>query len=94
MNISEEETLPDDLRNDFSAVVDDLLPSKSRPAYEKEYTLFQKWKRTKNVNTVNENIVLVYFSEKAKKCKPSTLWTYYSMLKSTILIHENRDISK
>ncbi|KAJ8914397.1 hypothetical protein NQ315_017487 [Exocentrus adspersus] len=42
----------------------------------------------------NETVLLAYLSEKAKKVKPSTLWSYYSMLKSTLLVNDNCDISK
>jgi hypothetical protein len=34
-----------------------------------------------NINNVSEKQLLGYFSEKSKKVMPSTLWSYYSMLK-------------
>lgn len=38
--------------------------------------------------------MLVYFSEKAKTFKCSTLWAQYSMVKSCMVIYDNIDISK
>jgi hypothetical protein len=46
-----------------------------------------------NINNVSEKELLAYFSEKSKKVMPTTLWSYYSMLKCTLLVNENCDIS-
>lgn len=97
--MSENETLellPSDIRAEASEAISKLLPSKSRLAYEKEYKNFQKWKNVKNIKGQGstENVLLAYFSEKSKKMQPSSLWSYYSMLKSTILVNENINISR
>lgn len=69
-----------------------LLPKKSRDKYEKEYEIFKTWCRQKKVKQVSENVLLAYFSGHAKNMKSSSLWSKYSMLKSTLAIKENVDI--
>lgn len=71
-----------------------LLPEKSRKMYYKTYNNFKRWCESKNVINFNENVVLAYFNDEFKSYKPSTLWSYYSMLKSTILVEKDVDISK
>jgi hypothetical protein len=41
-----------------------------------------------------KTIVLVYFQEKSQNYKSSTLWSLYSMLKTTVNLRDNVDISK
>ncbi|KAJ8978489.1 hypothetical protein NQ317_009117, partial [Molorchus minor] len=53
-----------------------------------------KWCRVQNVQKPTENALLVYFDEKSKVVCSTTLWAYYSMMKSVIIIRENVDISK
>lgn len=89
-----EEKLPSDVEEEASEAIRKLLPKKSQMVYQREYLCFQKWKNLKNINSVSETVLMAYFSEKSKKVKPSTIWSYYSMLKSTLQINENCDISK
>lgn len=74
----------------------DLLPPKSRYVYEKTYKEFGDWCSRNEVTTARytEETLLVYFHEKATTVKASTLWSYYSMLKATIALEHNIDISK
>ena len=72
----------------------ECLPSKSRKLYEKQYDEFKKWCSLKGTQKCTENILLAYFLEKSKTGKCSTLWSYYSMLKSMLLVKSNIDISK
>ncbi|KAK9680519.1 hypothetical protein QE152_g39036 [Popillia japonica] len=58
------------------------------------YQSLKKWKSTNKITGMSEKVLLAYFSEKSKQVKPSSLWSYYSMLKRTLLIIENFDISK
>ena len=90
----EEENLPSDVEDAALQAESVLLPQKSRMMYEKEYQSFKKWKSIKNINGVSEKVLMAHFSEKSKKAKPSSLWSYYSMLKRTLLVNENCDISK
>ena len=71
----------------------DILPEKSRRLYMSNYTKFKDWCMSNGVR-INEDTVLAYFYEKSKRIKPSSLWSEYSMVKSTLLINDNVDISK
>lgn len=78
----------------------EILPSKSKARYEEVYNNYLKWKEGKNATSNSENVVLAYISEMAntpnkknEKSKPSTLWARYSMLKATMKIFTNIDIS-
>lgn len=91
---SESEMIPHEISEAAKAATYELLPLKSRERYELVYNLFQKWKNDKNVHTINEEVILAYLMEKSKILKPSSLWSNYSMLKSTINIKNNIDISR
>ena len=45
----------------------------------------------KKCSSFSEEILNVYFNEKAKKLKPSSLWSIYSMLRVTIKLNQNID---
>lgn len=71
-----------------------LLPQKSKDRYEKTYISFCEWCKKKKIEGFSENVLLIYFNEMAKGKLSSTLWSIYSMLKSTLVVKENVDISK
>jgi hypothetical protein len=79
-----------------NAAIAGLLHKKSKEVYEHTYHIFSEWcKGKKCPGKVNENILLAYFVAKSKTMKSSTLWSTYSMLiKATINIKHNIDISK
>lgn len=81
---SEVSCTPPEIGQAAKSVALNLLPEKSRSKYEKQYELFSKWCQSKGTKKISENILLVYFAEKAKVMKSSTLWSIYSMLRSTI----------
>lgn len=86
---------PPELRQAAEKVGENLLPHKSRGRYEKAYKAFKDWCACKEVfNIDSENVVLAYFSELTKDKKASTLWSIYSMLRTTLNIRDNVDISK
>ncbi|KAK9695456.1 hypothetical protein QE152_g32564 [Popillia japonica] len=89
-----EEKLPPDIEEALMEAEERLLPQKSRLIYEREYQSFKKWESTNKITGMSEKVLLAYFSEKSKQVKPSSLWSYYSMLKRTLLIIQNFDISK
>lgn len=70
------------------------LPDRSKYRYKNAYVAFVKWQETNNFTSFDEPILLEYFSEKSKVYKPPTLWSMYSMLRSTILCQHDIDISK
>lgn len=85
---------PPEIYEAANAATLNLLPDKSRQMYLKQYESFMKWCDTRKAKILNEEVFLVFFSEKAKSFKSSTLWSYYSMLKSTVMVKNNIDISK
>lgn len=72
----------------------ELMPQKSRNIYMSQYERFMKWCSDKNVSKYTESVFLSYFYEESKRVTCSTLWSYYSMLKSTMAINKDVDISK
>jgi hypothetical protein len=71
-----------------------LLPEKSKHLYLKAYITFKNWCSIKKVIKISENVLLAYFQDYANDKKASTAWAHYSMLKSTLSLKENIDISK
>lgn len=84
---------PEELKVTAQAVIEDLLPQKSRIRYNKAYADFLQWRSEKNAQSFSETVMLAYFNEMAIKYKPSTLWSLYSMLKSTILTRHDTNIA-
>lgn len=90
-----EESLPSDIENSAQNVVSSLLPQKSKATYEMTFNRYEEWCIKKKVkNITNEKVLLAYFEELAKNRKSSSLWSYYSMLRSVLSIKKNIDISK
>lgn len=73
----------------------ELMPVKSRQRYERTYKEFQKQRAAKKTRSSSERMLLAYLGELAnqQKKKPSTLWSYYSMLRCTLNLNEKVDIS-
>jgi hypothetical protein len=91
---SDTEVIPHEISEAAKAATYELLPVKSRERYEVVYNLFKKWCHVKSVSVINEEVILAYLLEKSKTLKPSSLWSNYSMLKSTINVKKNIDISR
>lgn len=70
-----------------------LLPTKSRERYETTYQKFMNWRLKNKLNSFSENVMLAYFQDLSSKMKPSSLWAFYSMLRSTINIKHNINIA-
>ncbi|CAD6212390.1 GSCOCG00011016001-RA-CDS, partial [Cotesia congregata] len=51
------------------------------------------WQRKKKTDSFNENVLLVYFHELSKTLKPPTLWSRWSMLRTTINLRNGIDIN-
>jgi hypothetical protein len=77
-----------------SSAVLNLLPNKSRKLYDAAYNRFREWCVEKKARIYTENVLLAYFSEKSKDYKSSTLWAQYSMIRSSLIVNTNIDISK
>ncbi|XP_071569295.1 uncharacterized protein [Temnothorax nylanderi] len=84
--------IPEKIAEAAKNVEQNLLPTKSKSRYETTYLTFMNWRKEKNINSFSENVLLAYISELSKKTKPSTLWSQYSMLKSTLIAKQNVNI--
>lgn len=74
--------------------VSSVVPEKSRAVYEATYSHFNEWLKTEKIETINEEVLLAYFLRKSVVMKPSTLWSEYSKLRTTIYVNKNVDIKK
>ena len=84
---------PPELHKIAGATSLNLLPEKSKAKYLAVYEKFMTWRSLKKA-PITENVMLVYFDELSKCFKPPSLWSIYSMLKSTLQINDKIDISK
>jgi hypothetical protein len=72
-----------------------LLPEKSRERYKIAYKQFMDWRTVKNIkSSYSENVLLAYFGELCEKVKPNSLWVHYSMLRSSLIVYHNVNISE
>ncbi|KAK4887301.1 hypothetical protein RN001_003572 [Aquatica leii] len=85
---------PKHLTEKAVAVSLDLLPTKSKEKYLSCYDKFVKWKEAEGATSWSEDVLLSYFAEELSKYAPTTMWSIYSMLKTTISSKHNVDISK
>jgi hypothetical protein len=95
MNSDSEDELvctPPELREVANATVKNLLPEKSQNKYKVVYKNFQDWCSSKNVISFTENVLLAYFNALSIKYKASSLWTFYSMIISTLDINNGINI--
>lgn len=62
----------DDISEDILArakkATEDLLPTKSRAIYDKEFKIFVDWKLRNAVKVVNETVMMAYFQELVCYC--------------------------
>ncbi|XP_031352052.1 uncharacterized protein LOC116180103 [Photinus pyralis] len=86
--------IPPDVLADSMAASVDLLPEKTRERYQKEYEDFKEWLKIKRINLVNEDVLLAYVKGKSEMYSPNSLWTKVSMLKLTLKVYDNIDISR
>jgi hypothetical protein len=85
---------PPTIRAAANSTYQSLLPEKSKSKYELAYSQFMKWKLQNKITIISENVMTAYMRQLSERIKPSTLWTTYSMLRTTLSIKENVDISK
>lgn len=84
---------PPELRQAANAAAGELLPAISRAKYDAVYKKFRDWIK-KRAAPITETVVFVYFDELKQTYAPTTLWSTYSMLKATLELNDNIDISK
>ncbi|KAK4875545.1 hypothetical protein RN001_011967 [Aquatica leii] len=85
---------PPEIREIAQNTISNLIPTKSKHVYDKQYIKFEKWCREKKVTKITENALLAYFELQRHNYKSSTLWSMYSMLRCSLNLHQNVDISK
>lgn len=85
---------PPEILEKAQGATNNLLPAKSRERYEIVYKKFMDWRLKNKIESFSENVMLAYFEEISEPMKPSSIWSWYSMLKSTINIRHDIDISK
>lgn len=90
----DQDIIPEAIIKAAESAAFETLPALSKERYLKAYDAFEAWKKFNNVQGCSEQIMMAYFYEMSKIKKPTTLWATYSMLKSTIKVKENLDVSK
>lgn len=83
--------IPEDIISTADTVRWNPLPDKSKNRYERTYSEFRHWHGKNKLKSYSQRVMLAYFSELSLKCKPSSLWAYYSMLKRTLKIKHDVD---
>ncbi|KAG4075798.1 hypothetical protein HA402_003624 [Bradysia odoriphaga] len=89
-----EHEIPPELLAEFHQAMDQIIPAKSGNRYLQAYDVFRTWQELHRTDSFDEKILLAYFGEAAKKYKPPTLWSMYSMLKKTLLCKHDVDLVK
>ncbi|KAJ3659618.1 hypothetical protein Zmor_011298 [Zophobas morio] len=88
------ENVPEEIAKKGKELRSNLLPLKSKNAYEKVYVSFQDWKNKNRIKEVTEDVILAFLDMRSQKLSPCSLWPEYSMLKATLKAKENIDIEK
>lgn len=86
--------IPPAIKEQAASAILELIPTKSKVRYDKNYNSFEAWKKENKIIGLNEDILLAYFYHLEKSLKASSLWTRYSTLKSTLQTYQNVDISR
>lgn len=89
---SSEILTPDSITDEANCVIENLLPEISKERYINTYNDFMKWREDKNIKSFSESVFLTYFNRLCSKLQPSTVWSRYSMLKSTLNVKHNVDL--
>lgn len=72
----------------------EILPQKSVEKYNRQYDIFMEWCKKHEIRKYSENVLLAYFFDLSKDYSPSSMWSYYSMVKATLSAKNDVDISK
>lgn len=82
--------IPSHIKEVAEKVIENLLPPKYNNRYYKEYEIFIKCEQ--NSVTVNNACFIRLLYRKIEDLKSSTMWSIFSMLKSTLNIRHNINI--
>lgn len=90
----DEPRTPPEIKSIASSTTENLIPITSKRQYEKAYHDFVDWCNSHNVPSgyFTENVILGYLGELSNKYAPSTLWSIFSMIKSTLLAYHGKDV--
>lgn len=93
----DEDSEAEQTQNDIEAADENELsteiPRKTKEKYLKAYDKFKTWCCTNKVNKINEKVLVTYFTTELNEFKASSTWSIYSMLKSTLNVNDNVEIS-
>lgn len=89
MDPDEEPSTPPEVRAIAEQATASLLPSKSKPIYDKNHDAFISWCKARHIldGYYSETILLAYFSELSARYASTTLWSKFSMLRTTLTAH-------
>ena len=100
-NESSGESDEEQIQRNFDAeaqliVQNDSLPKKSADRYLAVYNAYKKWREehSSSLSDNEEKNLLVYFTELRARLKPPTLWSIWSMLKTTMATRDNVDLKQ
>ena len=71
-----------------------VIPERSRKLYKAQYDKFQKWRNEMKISKIDETILMAYFQKMSESYVASTLWSFYTRLRSMLQLKDNVDISK
>lgn len=91
-DVEVEPEIPSELIQEYEKAMNAILPKKSSDRYMQAYEVFRKWLKSYRTTSLDEKVIMSYFSEKSSQYKPSTLWSIYSMLKKTFIVKHNVDL--
>ena len=85
--------IPPEIVEAAKEVTLNLSPDKSKRLYVSAYNNFKPWRSTKKTTLFVEDVFLAYFKDILQTISPPTLWTRFSMVKTTIRTFDQIDIS-
>lgn len=91
---NDSEMTPPDVKEEAVKARGNLIPRKTQERYLRAYQTFSTWMEEKNTKKIGESTLLAYFNEGLRSKAPTTMWSEYSLLKKTIYINDNIDISQ
>lgn len=94
MQSDEEYSTPPEFEEEAKEIlVLKMLPAKSKARYEQAYNSFVAWQKQTGKTTFTESVFILYFHEKSKTMSPTSLWSIYSMLRTTCELNNNVNIA-
>lgn len=93
-SVDEEEVFRNFDQEAQNIIETETLPKKSSDRYLLVYNAFKKWREEhkNSLSKSHESNLIIYFTQLKEKLKPPTLWSIWSMLRTTLNTHENIDI--